>query len=210
MAANANTYSIGGSIELAGNVATGTNTSYSSNVVVGTVSGMHDFLMRKLTAVQGRWMSPDPAGLAAVDFSNPQSFNRYAYVGNNPMSLVDPLGLFGGDYDNWQWLMTGSSFGNFGSFGLFGTEMGVQGDIFTIQVTVNAKAPLTPTPGIVIPPEAYLTPPTIPGHPGNNGSTGGGYAIDGTTRKQRQELHSRFSKRSTICGSNRPSSSDDI
>jgi RHS repeat-associated protein len=62
-----------------------------------TVSGMHDFLMRKLTAVQGRWLSPDPAGLGAVDFSNPQSFNRYAYVGNNPMSLVDPLGLFGGN-----------------------------------------------------------------------------------------------------------------
>lgn len=39
MAANANTYSIGGSVELAGNVATGTNTSYSSNVFVGAVTG---------------------------------------------------------------------------------------------------------------------------------------------------------------------------
>jgi hypothetical protein len=34
--------------------------------------------------VQGRWLSPDPSGLAAV---NPaQSWNRYAYVGNRPLN----------------------------------------------------------------------------------------------------------------------------
>ena len=49
---------------------------------------------RKYSSAQGRWMTPDPAGLAAVDPSNPQSWNRYAYVLNEPMSFVDPLGLF--------------------------------------------------------------------------------------------------------------------
>ena len=39
-------------------------------------------------------MHPDPAGLAAVDPSNPQSWNRYAYVLNNPLRLVDPQGLW--------------------------------------------------------------------------------------------------------------------
>jgi RHS repeat-associated protein len=42
---------------------------------------------------KGRWMTPDPAGLAASDASNPESLNRYAYVGNNPTTLVDPKGL---------------------------------------------------------------------------------------------------------------------
>ena len=41
----------------------------------------------------GRWLSPDPAGLAAVDPSSPQSWNRYAYVLNNPLSNIDPDGL---------------------------------------------------------------------------------------------------------------------
>jgi RHS repeat-associated protein len=43
----------------------------------------------------GRWPSPDPAGLAATDLTDPQSWNRYAYVLNDPLDLVDPLGLYG-------------------------------------------------------------------------------------------------------------------
>ena len=58
-----------------------------------TFSGLYDFLYRKYSPVQGRWIAPDQAGLAAVDFSNPQSWNRYAYVLNNPLAYVDPSGL---------------------------------------------------------------------------------------------------------------------
>jgi RHS repeat-associated protein len=57
-----------------------------------TVSGIHDFLLREFMPVPGRWLSPDPAGLGAVDSSNPQSWNRYAYVLNNPMAMIDMLG----------------------------------------------------------------------------------------------------------------------
>jgi len=39
----------------------------------------------------GRWMTPDPV---AGDISNPQSLNRYAYVFNNPVNFIDPLGLY--------------------------------------------------------------------------------------------------------------------
>ncbi|MFZ0814675.1 MAG: RHS repeat-associated core domain-containing protein, partial [Candidatus Sulfotelmatobacter sp.] len=52
------------------------------------------FPERQYSSGQGRWLSPDPAGLAAVDQSNPQSWNRYAYVLNNPLSNVDPTGLY--------------------------------------------------------------------------------------------------------------------
>jgi len=31
--------------------------------------------------------------LAAVDLANPQTWNRYAYVGNQPNSYIDPFGL---------------------------------------------------------------------------------------------------------------------
>ena len=40
-------------------------------------------------------MSPDPYD-GSYDFSNPQSFNRYSYVLNNPLSFTHPLGLDGG------------------------------------------------------------------------------------------------------------------
>jgi|GEM_PF-3304872 len=41
----------------------------------------------------GRFMTPDPAGLAAANLSNPQSLNRYAFVLNNPLTGIDPWGL---------------------------------------------------------------------------------------------------------------------
>jgi len=60
-----------------------------------TTSGDYDFPARYYS-IQGRWPSPDPSGLAAVDPTNPQSWDRYAYVLNNPLALTDPFGLCGG------------------------------------------------------------------------------------------------------------------
>ncbi len=57
-----------------------------------TAANVYDFPAREY-GTQGRWPSPDPAGMAAVDPTNPQSWNRYAYVLNNPMAYIDPLGL---------------------------------------------------------------------------------------------------------------------
>jgi RHS repeat-associated protein len=58
-----------------------------------TVSGLYDFLYRENSSSQGRWISPDPSGLSAADPNNPQSWNRYAYVANNPLSNIDRMGL---------------------------------------------------------------------------------------------------------------------
>jgi RHS repeat-associated protein len=41
----------------------------------------------------GRWMSPDPGGLKVVRLDDPQTWNMYAYVRNNPTTLTDPTGL---------------------------------------------------------------------------------------------------------------------
>lgn len=42
----------------------------------------------------GRFMSPDPLH---GNFRNPQSLNRYAYVGNDPINTIDPSGMEGED-----------------------------------------------------------------------------------------------------------------
>jgi RHS repeat-associated protein len=57
-----------------------------------TSANVYDFPAREY-GIQGRWPSPDPAGLDAVDPSNPQSWNRYGYVLNNPLYAIDPSGL---------------------------------------------------------------------------------------------------------------------
>src|SRR5215469_4492530 len=58
-----------------------------------TVANLYDFPAREY-GTQGRWLSPDPAGVAAVDPTNPQTWNRYSYVLNNPLVIIDPLGLY--------------------------------------------------------------------------------------------------------------------
>jgi RHS repeat-associated protein len=57
-----------------------------------TSGNLYDFPAREY-GIQGRWPSPDPAGLVAVDTSDPQTLNRYAYVRNSPLQVVDPSGL---------------------------------------------------------------------------------------------------------------------
>jgi RHS repeat-associated protein len=63
-----------------------------------TVSNLYDFPAREY-GIQGRWPSPDPSGLASVRLSDPQTLNRYAYVRNNPLAMVDPNGLCGEEGD---------------------------------------------------------------------------------------------------------------
>ncbi len=57
-----------------------------------TVSNLYDFPAREY-GIQGRWPSPDPAGIGAVNPADPQSWNRYAYVRNSPLNITDPTGM---------------------------------------------------------------------------------------------------------------------
>jgi RHS repeat-associated protein len=54
-------------------------------------TGLDYMMARYYGAEMGRFLSPDPV-LGTP--GNPQSWNRYAYVLNNPVKLVDPLGLY--------------------------------------------------------------------------------------------------------------------
>jgi RHS repeat-associated protein len=72
--------------------ASGTPDNSFTGMDQGTVGNEYDFPAREY-GIQGRWPSPDPAGLLAVDPTDPQSWNRYAYVRNNPLSSTDPSGL---------------------------------------------------------------------------------------------------------------------
>lgn len=68
-----------------------TNTSFAGNNGDITTN-LYDAQFREY-GIQGRWPSPDPAGTAAANPANPQSWNRYAYVLNSPTSYTDTLGL---------------------------------------------------------------------------------------------------------------------
>ena len=52
-------------------------------------SNLMSFLYRRYSTTQGRWTTPDPAGMAAVSLTNPQTWNQYAYVINSPVTLAD-------------------------------------------------------------------------------------------------------------------------
>lgn len=74
------------------------NSWYTDHFFTGderdTETNLDHTQFRQYSSQLGRWMHPDPAGLAAVDPSNPQSWNRYSYVLNNPLSNIDPTGLY--------------------------------------------------------------------------------------------------------------------
>jgi len=55
-------------------------------------SGLDHAMFRQYSSTFGRWTTPDPYG-GSYDLSNPQSMNRYAYVGGSPFGAVDPSGL---------------------------------------------------------------------------------------------------------------------
>ncbi len=54
---------------------------------------------RHCSPAQGRWLTPDPYN-GSLDLSDPQSFNRYAYLSNRPLAAVDQYGLCGDGNDS--------------------------------------------------------------------------------------------------------------
>src|SRR5581483_10574675 len=106
-------------------------TGQTQDTVPGT-TGFYDFMFREYSPVQGRWISPDPAGISAAELSNPQSWNRYAYAYGVPLNTTDPLGLCV------RWVsVTDPTTGNI--YAVCDDRLGGGGTGTTISVTVTAN-----------------------------------------------------------------------
>jgi RHS repeat-associated protein len=55
-------------------------------------TGLDHTWWRKYENTAGRWTSSDPYR-GSMKIGDPQSFNRYSYVQNDPMNFIDPIGL---------------------------------------------------------------------------------------------------------------------
>lgn len=64
-------------------------------------TGMSHTLWRKYDSFSARWTTPDPYS-GSMQLASPQSFNRYAYVNNDPVNHVDLTGLMLSDIGIYQ------------------------------------------------------------------------------------------------------------
>jgi RHS repeat-associated protein len=55
-------------------------------------TGLDYFEARYFSGAQGRFISPDPVFFQAEMLTDPQRFNQYSYVRNNPLRYIDPTG----------------------------------------------------------------------------------------------------------------------
>ena len=66
-----------------------TRNGYTFQDALGAM-GLNDMVGRVQDAITGRFLSADPT---IPDPSNPQSYNRYGYTVNNPLTYIDPTGF---------------------------------------------------------------------------------------------------------------------
>jgi RHS repeat-associated protein len=68
-----------------------THQGYTFQTTLGLWMNPNHMNGRVQDAITGRMLSADPH---IPDRSNSQSYNRYTYVNNNPLTMVDPSGFF--------------------------------------------------------------------------------------------------------------------
>ena len=72
-----------------------------------------DAMFRRYNRWWSRFDQPDPYG-GSYNLRNPQSFNRYPYVQNDPVNFIDPTGLMPCTPGNFSAECDGSGFGGWG------------------------------------------------------------------------------------------------
>jgi RHS repeat-associated protein len=87
------------------NLGTWYQQEFGGNFLFDPSSSLYTSLSRTYNPTPGRWLSPDPGGANVVHPDDPQTWNMYAYVRNNPVTLTDPSGLCTVDNEthNWVW-----------------------------------------------------------------------------------------------------------
>jgi RHS repeat-associated protein len=121
---------------------TGTTDLSFTGMNQDTVPNLHDFPAREY-GIQGRWPSPDPAGILAVDPTDPQTWNRYAYVRNNPLAITDPTGLCG-EYSSQGDASCGPSGDDPGPCFITSCWEPIPGDVYLGPITIfSSSAPAT-------------------------------------------------------------------
>jgi RHS repeat-associated protein len=128
-----------------------TREGYTFQTVLGSM-GLNHMNGRIEDAVTGRFLSPDPRGTI---LGNTQSWNRYSYVINNPLTMSDPSG-FDTFCDDSGCTVTGGGGGGAPAPGDFVPSFGPP-DLVTPTVDV----PPVPPPVIIAPdiPEVVVTAP---------------------------------------------------
>ena len=103
-----------------------------------TESGLDYFGARYYASSMGRFMSPDPSGLAFANPANPQSLNLYSYALNNPLVNIDPTGMEcvcdDGSYDSADDAQTGNAEGCSGQGGTY-----INPDLFENALLTNGQ-----------------------------------------------------------------------
>ena len=120
--------------------ATGSVVSLFTNQYNDEAGDLYDFPAREQHRVQGRLISPDPAGLAAADPSTPQTWNRYAYVMGNPLSYIDPMGMACYPFEKKEYGTCAPFMNNGVNFGANWNEF----DLFNIPVVTQTFTPPQP------------------------------------------------------------------
>ncbi|MDX6446719.1 MAG: hypothetical protein QOH71_3793 [Blastocatellia bacterium] len=96
-------------------------------------TGLNFAQARYQSSVQGRFTSTDPM-MASATVADPQSLNRYSYVQNDPVNLIDPSGL--------TYLVDGSaSMGEGLALNLLRSGAGILGPLQTTRWNPNSLGP---------------------------------------------------------------------
>ena len=82
--------------------------------------GLYNYGARLYDPVLGRFISPDSI---VPDFTDPQSFNRYSYVLNNPLRYIDPMGYQYGEGEGAWNMWEGSIYDTGGYYGSYSYEI---------------------------------------------------------------------------------------